>query len=60
MIPKLKELLERRKAQTDTDAPVTNDAEVVVEESVEDSDTPSVIITDFDLTFFRDEFSEIF
>lgn len=57
MTPRLKELLERRKAQTDTSAQT---AEVVVEESVEDSPTQVLIITELDLATFRDEFSEFF
>lgn len=57
MTPRLKELLERRKAQTDT---AVQTAEVVVEESVEDSPTQVLIITELDLATFRDEFSEFF
>lgn len=57
MTPRLKELLERRKAQTDTAAPTE---EVEVEESVEDSPTAIIVVTELDLATFRDEFSEFF
>lgn len=56
MTPRLKAILERRKAQADT--PVQT-AEVAVAEPVEDSPASTIILTDFDLDY-RDQFSDFF
>ena len=56
MTPRLKAILERRKAQADT--PVQT-AEVAVAEPVEDSPASTLILTDFDLDY-RDRFSDFF